>query len=171
MKVRKEYVRGGETVAVTAERLDGDLYRVRVGDRTLELRAIATADGGVRIGGEHGATTAYGAAAGKQFMVRVNGHTHALSAPAARGRGGAGASDGVIRAPMTGTVLDVACKVGDRVAADQTLVVLSAMKMEHKLSAGVEGVVRSVHAKAGTTVDQGADLVQVEPAPATKEGS
>lgn len=171
MKARREFVRGGETVAVTAERLDGDRFRVRIGDRTLELRATALADGGVRIAGEHGASTAYGATAGKQYMVRIDGRTHSLSVPTGRGRGGGGASDGVIRAPMTGTVLEVTCKVGDRVAADKTLVVLSAMKMEHKLSAGIDGIVRAVHAKTGSTVDQGADLVMVEADAAQKAGS
>jgi biotin carboxyl carrier protein len=66
---------------------------------------------------------------------------------------------------MSGTVLDVHCKSGDTVAADQTLVVLSAMKMEHKLSAGVAGVVRKVAASSGATVDQGELLIEVEPEP------
>jgi biotin carboxyl carrier protein len=111
---------------------------------------------------------AYGAPAGKDYMVRVNGRTHRLASPAARQAGGDGA-DGTIRAPMTGTVLEVHCKVGDTVAADQTLVVLSAMKMEHKLTAGVAGVVQSVAAKAGGTVDQGAVLAVVEAAADAKD--
>jgi biotin carboxyl carrier protein len=64
---------------------------------------------------------------------------------------------------MTGTVLDVRCKAGDAVAADQTLVVVSAMKMEHKLTAGIAGTVVEVAAAAGATVEQGAVLVVVEP--------
>ncbi|MFY9342544.1 MAG: acetyl-CoA carboxylase biotin carboxyl carrier protein subunit, partial [Planctomycetota bacterium] len=86
-----------------------------------------------------------------------------LEAPAARLAAGHGGADGTVRAPMTGVVLDVACKPGDRVAADQTLVVVSAMKMEHKLVAGVAGTVRSVAATKGANVDQGAELVVVEP--------
>ena len=65
---------------------------------------------------------------------------------------------------MTGTVLEVSCKPGDQVDAEQTLVVVSAMKMEHKLSAGVVGVVQSVSTEAGATVDQGDALIVVEPA-------
>jgi biotin carboxyl carrier protein len=64
---------------------------------------------------------------------------------------------------MTGTVLEVACKPGDEVTAEQTLVVVSAMKMEHKLTAGVAGTVKKVAAQKGGTVDQGAELVVVEP--------
>jgi biotin carboxyl carrier protein len=106
---------------------------------------------------------AYGAALAKGYMVRVDGRTWTLEAPAARRGGGAAGGDGVVRAPMTGTVLEVACKPGDVVEARQTLVVVSAMKMEHKLTAGVAGVVRKVTAQKGGTVDQGAELVVVEP--------
>jgi biotin carboxyl carrier protein len=69
---------------------------------------------------------------------------------------------------MTGTVLEVACKPGDVVAADQTLVVVSAMKMEHKLTAGVAGTVQKVVAQKGGTVDQGAELVVVAASKETK---
>ena len=64
---------------------------------------------------------------------------------------------------MTGTVMKVQCKVGDVVEADQTLAVLTAMKMEHKLSAGIAGVVRKVAAAEGANVEQGSVLVEVEP--------
>ena len=170
MKVRKEYVRGGETVTVVAEPIEGDRWRVRVGDAVYEFTATALGDGGVRLapkGQEYERSfVAYGAPAGKDYMVRVNGRTHTLAAPAGRKGGGAGGADGTVRAPMTGTVLEVSCKVGDAVAADQTLVVVSAMKMEHKLTAGIAGVVQSVAAKAGGTVEQGAVLVVVEAAEA-----
>jgi biotin carboxyl carrier protein len=42
------------------------------------------------------------------------------------------------------------------------------MKMEHKLTAGVAGTVRSVAAAKGATVEQGAELVVVEPAKEAK---
>ncbi len=49
--------------------------------------------------------------------------------------------------------------------ARPSLVVVSAMKMEHKLVAGVAGTVRSVAARKGANVDQGAELVVVEQHP------
>jgi biotin carboxyl carrier protein len=36
------------------------------------------------------------------------------------------------------------------------------MKMEHKLLAGIDGVVRTVAAAAGDSVEQGAVIVEVE---------
>ena len=175
MRVRKEYMRNGEAVSVTAERLDGDNWRVRIGERVLELTAHALGDGGIRIVSANPATKgtaiAYGTPAGKHFMVRINGHTHTLTQPTGRGRGGAGSNDGTILAPMSGTVLEVLCKTGDKVTADQTLVVLSAMKMEHKLAAGIAGTVRSVEVTADDTVDQGAALITVEAVATEQQGS
>lgn len=166
MKITREFVRDGKTVAVMAEFLEGDRWRVRIGDTVHEYEAKALGDGGVRlqsVGEGDRAFVAYGAPLAKGYMVRVDGRTWTLEAPAARRGAGASGGDGVVRAPMTGTVLEVACKVGDVVEAKQTLVVVSAMKMEHKLTAGTAGVVRKVTAQKGGTVDQGAELVVVEP--------
>jgi biotin carboxyl carrier protein len=41
--------------------------------------------------------------------------------------------------------------------------VLTAMKMEHKLTAGIAGVVESVGVAEGATVEQGATLAVVSP--------
>ncbi|MBM3961933.1 MAG: hypothetical protein FJ306_08555 [Planctomycetes bacterium] len=173
MKLSREFVRDGKTVVVSAEAIAGDRWRVRVGDAVHEYHVAAAADGGLRLhpAGDPAARAfaAFGAAGvAKSYMVRVDGLTHTLEAPAARRAGGGSGADGVVRAPMTGTVLDVACKPGDVVAADQTLVVVSAMKMEHKLVAGVAGTVRKVLAQKGATVDQGVELVVVENIPEPK---
>jgi biotin carboxyl carrier protein len=167
MRISREFVRDGKTVAVTAEHLGADRWRVRVGPVDHLFRAQALGDGGVRLWPEGQAFersfVAYGAPAGMDFAVRVNGHTHTLAAPGPRRSAGGPGGDGSVRAPMTGTVLEVRCQPGERIAADQTLVVLSAMKMEHKLTAGIDGVVEVVSAKAGATVEQGVALVVVRP--------
>ncbi|MEC8653601.1 MAG: biotin/lipoyl-containing protein [Planctomycetota bacterium] len=167
MKLSREFVRDGEAVSVQVERVEGDRFRVRVGEHVYEYDARALPDGGVRLqqlgeGGKGG--VAYGAGSQQSYMVRVDGRTHALEAPQRRGGAGGAGGDGTVRAPMTGTVLEVSCKPGDQVDAEQTLAVVSAMKMEHKLSAGIAGVVQSVSTKAGATVDQGDALIVVEPA-------
>jgi propionyl-CoA carboxylase alpha chain len=63
---------------------------------------------------------------------------------------------------MPGIVLEVRVAVGDRVVPGQTLVVLEAMKMEHRMTAQVEGVVTEVHVVAGQQVDNGAVLLVIE---------
>ncbi|MFI6902650.1 biotin carboxylase N-terminal domain-containing protein [Nonomuraea sp. NPDC050394] len=76
--------------------------------------------------------------------------------------GAAGGGDGVVRSPMPGTVLLVKAAVGDQVSKDQPLVVVEAMKMEHTVTAPVDGVVRELPVRAGQSVDMDAVLAVVE---------
>jgi acetyl-CoA/propionyl-CoA carboxylase biotin carboxyl carrier protein len=64
---------------------------------------------------------------------------------------GAGA-DGVVTAPMPGTVTVVQVAEGDEVEAGTPLLVVEAMKMEHVLTAPVAGTVTELVVTAGRTV-------------------
>jgi propionyl-CoA carboxylase alpha chain len=65
-------------------------------------------------------------------------------------------------APMTGVVRKLAVAVGDRVAQGDLLLMLEAMKMEHRLLAQVAGVVKEVRVREGQMVDPDNVLVVVE---------
>jgi propionyl-CoA carboxylase alpha chain len=69
---------------------------------------------------------------------------------------------GSLVAPMPGSVVSVAVKVGDDVRKGQTLVVLEAMKMEHPIGSPEDGVVSEVKVAAGDQVERGALLVVVD---------
>jgi len=73
-------------------------------------------------------------------------------------------------ARMPGKVIDLRVKVGDVVAAGQTLLVLEAMKMEHPMNATEDGVVTEVRVAQGEQVESGALLLVVEPANDECEG-
>ncbi|MGI8422250.1 MAG: biotin/lipoyl-containing protein [Gaiellaceae bacterium] len=68
---------------------------------------------------------------------------------------------GTIQAPMPGTVLRVHVAAGDRVTAQQPLLVLEAMKMETPLLAPFDGVVASVQVEEGDRVAGGELLVEL----------
>jgi acetyl-CoA/propionyl-CoA carboxylase biotin carboxyl carrier protein len=70
---------------------------------------------------------------------------------------------GPVRSPMPGTVTVVEVAEGQRVGAGDRLVIVEAMKMEHVLTAPVDGVVRGLRAAAGATVARDAVLLTVEP--------
>ena len=65
-------------------------------------------------------------------------------------------------APMPGMIVRVAVQVGDQVQAGQGLVVMEAMKMENELRATSAGTVKAVLAQAGTAVEKGAVLLELE---------
>ncbi|TKK80893.1 ATP-grasp domain-containing protein [Herbidospora galbida] len=69
---------------------------------------------------------------------------------------------GSLPAPMPGTVLRVEVAVGDAVKPGQTVVVLEAMKMEHRITAPAEGVVAELTAVAGRQVDAGTPLAVIK---------
>jgi len=72
---------------------------------------------------------------------------------------------GHLTAPMSGTVVAVMVKVGDRVRKGAPLMVLEAMKMEHTIASPSDGVVTAVNYAVGERVSEGADLVDVDDAP------
>ena len=67
-------------------------------------------------------------------------------------------------APIQGTVVSVKVQEGDAVAANQELVIMEAMKMEHVISASVSGIVRRIDVEEGKVIQEGHPLVFVEAA-------
>ncbi|HVE95866.1 MAG TPA: biotin carboxylase N-terminal domain-containing protein [Pseudonocardiaceae bacterium] len=74
------------------------------------------------------------------------------------------AGTGPVLAPMPGTVTAVEVDEGQVVTAGARLLVIEAMKMEHVLTAPIDGVVRELHARPGHTVERDAVLAVVEAA-------
>jgi 3-methylcrotonyl-CoA carboxylase alpha subunit len=88
--------------------------------------------------------------------------TFKISDPLAQDDAQAGGGDFVI-APMPGLVAQVLVATGDTLTAGQDLMILEAMKMEHRLSAQRDGVVAEVLVSAGEQVSDGVLLLQLEP--------
>ena len=71
-------------------------------------------------------------------------------------------SSGTLKAPMDGAIVDVLVSEGSPVSKGQLLVVLEAMKMEHPLKAGIDGVLKRVQVKVGDQVKNRQVLLQIE---------
>ncbi|NWA27903.1 acetyl/propionyl/methylcrotonyl-CoA carboxylase subunit alpha [Pseudomonas gingeri] len=69
---------------------------------------------------------------------------------------------GTLTAPMDGAIVQVLVSEGSPVSKGQLLMVLEAMKMEHPLKAGVDGVVRRVRVIHGDQVKNRQILLEVE---------
>ncbi|MGZ3142587.1 acetyl/propionyl/methylcrotonyl-CoA carboxylase subunit alpha [Lentzea chajnantorensis] len=121
-------VGAGEPVRARARREGGDLL---VGSR----RYAVARDGDVLWLGHDGASWALTEA---EFLVGASG--------------GAAASGGPVKSPMPGTVLVVRAQQGEDVTAGQALFVVEAMKMEHTVTAPVDGVLAEVNVQAGQQV-------------------
>jgi acetyl-CoA carboxylase biotin carboxylase subunit len=74
---------------------------------------------------------------------------------------------GSYRAAMTGRVLEVLVAEGAVVRIADRLIVMESMKMEHVTAAGSDGRVTKLWAAAGSVVEKGEILVEIEPLDST----
>ncbi|MET1064007.1 MAG: biotin carboxylase N-terminal domain-containing protein, partial [Arthrobacter sp.] len=74
-----------------------------------------------------------------------------------------GAADPAVRSPMPGTVVSVSVNNGDTVTAGQVLLAVEAMKMEHQLTAPLDGTVH-ISAASGDLVKADQVLATIHPA-------
>ena len=138
--------------------------RVALATRTVDVH-FAERDGRLVIEADGMATTATVIADGDERHVFVPGARRRLTFvdPLAHA-GEAEAHGGHLTAPMSGAIVAVMVKAGDKVARGAPLIVLEAMKMEHTIVAPADGVVASVNFGVGDRVAEGADLVDLEDA-------
>ena len=69
--------------------------------------------------------------------------------------------EGIITAPISGTILRVNYKVGDSVNRGDVLLVLEAMKMENEIIASKAGIIKKI-VSSNTTVDFGEVLCRIK---------
>jgi 3-methylcrotonyl-CoA carboxylase alpha subunit len=148
---------GGEMlVQVGQERLrlalraDGDLWQLSLGD-AVERVAIARRAGRLYVQAGEGA-------------FEFEAIDYLAQAAAAQ------ITSGELRTPMMGTILKTHAAVGDVVRAGDVVVTMESMKMEMKICAEHEGVLRSLTVAAGQTVERGVVVAQVDAPLPTHEG-
>lgn len=128
----------GEPYRVDVLSISNGSVKVKLGDRTMEVKLAAAAAPAAPP-----PVAAPAAAAGPVAQVGV-----------AVGR--------AVPAPLPGKILRVNVAIGDRVKVGQELCVLEAMKMENVIKAQADGVVRHVVVQPGQSVSPGETLMWVE---------
>ncbi|MDG1550385.1 MAG: biotin/lipoyl-binding protein [Candidatus Poseidoniaceae archaeon] len=143
----------GETVEVTLAK-NGDLWTLS------ENNASILPDGRIRLESKEGTIFfAHSAKVGDTWWIHIGGHTFCIDhvePGAAEDDEGSGLS-----APMPGKVLQVLVEVGQIVESGQPLMILEAMKMEHRIIASQEGTVSAINFSEGDQVQQGSALLEL----------
>ncbi len=67
-----------------------------------------------------------------------------------------------VKAPMPGNIIEILVKEGDRVEADDELLILEAMKMENPIYAPEAGTVKEIKVKVKDTVESDQVLMILE---------
>jgi 3-methylcrotonyl-CoA carboxylase alpha subunit len=170
---RFRYARAGRdhSVELTPD-LTGDGYRARVDDSPFSsdhaISATPRANGLLVLAIGNRRETCHLARRGYDILVSFRGDAYTLAKPRPLDvESTAHASDVAVgrqalAAPMAGTVIKVNVAEGDTVEAQQILVVLGAMKMEHAVISPYPGRVLRVPHQAGDVVPGGEVLVELD---------
>ncbi|WP_223519266.1 acetyl/propionyl/methylcrotonyl-CoA carboxylase subunit alpha [Pseudomonas sp. GL-B-19] len=139
------------------------LFRIQVAGQSLELKIIrcdgrwATLDiDGIR------QRHAYRLESGQLWLFARPGSLQLIDRTQALVSGQASVSTGTLKAPMDGAIVDVLVTEGSPVSKGQLLVVLEAMKMEHPLKSGIDGVLKRLQVRVGDQVKNRQILLEVE---------
>ena len=71
--------------------------------------------------------------------------------------------EGCITTAMPGTIIDVKVKIGDRIEAGDSIIVIEAMKMENEIQSPTSGIVVAIHVSKGESVSPDETLLEIQP--------
>ena len=151
--MQHEFKVNGEKVEVTIAK-DGQSWLLG------EYTAETASDGRIVITNSKGESSfAHSAKVGDTWWVHYNGHIFCLE----KIEPGSQDSDteGGMIAPMPGKILEVKVEAGQSVESGELLLVMEAMKMEHRIIAAKAGVVSLINYSVGDQVQQGDILVEM----------
>lgn len=141
----------------------GKSYQATIGEKTIDVQILHAEDGKLDLLIDGKRVTTYVSSENAKRWVTVSGQTCVLIKSLAARRKGTGhdhASE--LAAPMPGQVRSVNVSEGEAVAKGQTLLVLEAMKMEIRVQASQDGVIKKLFVSQGQTVEREQILVEIE---------
>ncbi len=79
-----------------------------------------------------------------------------------RSKGGSIGGENSISTPMPGKVIKILVKTGESVEAGQTVIIVSAMKMESEFKVRKNGIIKAIHVNEGDLVEGNKVMVELE---------
>jgi len=158
------YEVGDDVVRLSVQALGHDRFVVTRGDTSHHLQLIDSGESRARLLIDNvQLTVSYCHRDHATVEILYRGSAFTLANALARDSAGdtAGAS-GSVFAPMHGHLLKLAVSEGDQVRVGDELAVVEAMKMEHRMLAEVEGIVKVLMCAEGDQVAAGAVLLEIE---------
>jgi len=96
------------------------------------------------------------------WWVNINGKTLNFTSGDIRKSSKKELDQGSLQSPMPGTILDVKISTGKSVEIGDTLLIMEAMKMEHKITAPFNGTVEKINCENNQKVDRGFVLIELK---------
>jgi biotin carboxyl carrier protein len=162
---QRSYRCGGRQLGVTVQRTAPGRFTVVVDAQPHDVEAALSDASTLQLVVDGVAQTALVARVGDAYHVAIAGEVYVLAPVAGAAVSASHAAllaPPQIVAPMPGKVLQVLVRPGQQVGTGDGLLILEAMKMEHRIVAEAPGTVRAVHVVDGQMVDAGVVLVELE---------
>lgn len=145
-------------------------YRIQLDNKTYDFDIITTGNGSYSIiynnlswdmevvkSGEFNTFTVY--KFGETFKIEIE---DALSKYKKNKNEGLTGNDNNISAPMPGKIVKVLTSVGKPVKAGDTVVIISAMKMESEFKSSIDGIIKKIHVRENDIVNGNQLLIEIE---------
>jgi len=150
---------GEEEIAVRYRIQRDSHFRVEVDDNQLQVGVIAREAQGISLDVDGCRMTFTIVSDEDRWLIHgPNGEIELIELPRFPDRDKDQLSGG-LKAPMPGKVLETYVSVGDQVEERQLLLILEAMKMEHRITAPMAGMVSELKVQAGDQVANGELLI------------
>lgn len=150
---------------------NGNILKIAVDDNIYELDMVTTGNGVYSIlsdGKSYDIDVVQGQS-NKHFIVNSDMNEYKVEIVDAESRymkamnKAKGFDEGnTIYCPMPGKIVKILVNVGDTVEAGQTLVIVSAMKMESEFKASKTGIIKEIAVKEEETVNGGQKMIVLE---------
>jgi biotin carboxyl carrier protein len=159
--MRYRYQSAGTIYNIKVER-NREGYQVTIDGLPYDLQVLEIQPGQLSLMFEGKPVSLFWADDNGKKHISMRGCTYVLEKPApARGKRGEEDAENIVRSPMPAQVRAVYVEEGEQVSKGDNLLLLEAMKMEIRIQAPQDGVVSSVHAAPGQSVNRDQALVEI----------
>ncbi|MCP4180268.1 MAG: acetyl-CoA carboxylase biotin carboxyl carrier protein subunit [bacterium] len=160
-----------KTSKVILEKQKNNLFTFTVDDKKYEVDAVRVSKGiySILLNGKSYNIELIEGKSNKFYNVNTYRHTYEAEIIDAESRyvksrqsNSFEDSQNQITSPMPGKIVEIPVKVGDKVEVNDTVIIVSAMKMESEYKAGKEGIIKEILVKAGDTIDSNQVLLTID---------
>lgn len=158
-----EYKVKGVDYVVEIQDIEGNIANVTVNGIPFEVEMKQPVKAGkqkVKLSEERRVKSEEFNSSSSSSATNASSATNESSAPITKPAAAAASGKPVV-APLPGTINEIKVKVGDKVNAGDTVVVLEAMKMQNNIDAETSGTIASINVNKGDAVMEGDTLVTI----------
>ena len=161
--MKYQYTVKGVDYEVEIQDIEGNIANVTVNGIPFEVEMKQPVKAGkqkVKLGGtaNEGASSSSSA----PQSAKASADLQSAASSGQTGNAGKAATGKPVVAPLPGTINEIKVKVGDKVNAGDTVVILEAMKMQNNIEAETSGTITGINVNKGDAVMEGDTLVTIK---------